>query len=148
MRIEGSKGDDELIGTSRNDDIFGKAGWDLIAGRKGRDLLDGGAGNDLIKGNAGSDSIWGGKGKDFLVGGGGADFFWFDTDDSFDKINDFESGKDALVVDVSGGSDFDDFDRGDLDIDHGRKFDRIYLDDDLIAKVFGDFVERDDVLFL
>ena len=141
--MRGTNGDDNLYGNDRSNTIFGLGGWDAIYGYGGADILDGGRGDDLIKGGKGSDSLWGGAGKDLLDGGKGADDFWFDTRDSHDVINDFGPG-DAVVIDVTQGG-FEDVDRGDLYIDHGSKFDKLYVDGDYVAKVYGDYLRYSDI---
>jgi len=145
--VRGTSGDDDLVGSWRNDTIFGFAGWDFIAGRGGHDLLDGGIGSDVIRGGAGRDSIWGGRGKDFLTGGPGADDFWFDTRHRFDVIYDF-AARDALVIDTE-ASAFEDVDEYDVFIRHRASFDKVFVDGDLIAKVYGsDIVDYDDVFLV
>ena len=141
--MRGTNGDDDLYGNSRNNTIFGLGGWDLLVGYGGNDLLDGGSGDDLLKGGSGSDSLWGGRGKDLLVGGGGPDDFWFDTRHRFDVINDFEA-RDSIVIDVLDGG-FEGVRRSDLFIDRGSKFDRLYVDGDLVAKVYGDVLLYSDI---
>jgi Ca2+-binding RTX toxin-like protein len=145
-RIGGTSGDDDLFGDSRDDEIFGFGGLDNIYGRRGADLLDGGSGSDLIRGGRGTDSIWGGRGKDFLDGGPGSDDFWFDTRHRYDVIEDF-SENDTLVIDTDDPS-FEDVEREDIDIDGGSRFDKVYIDDDLIAVVFGDIVDRGDIVLI
>ncbi|WP_339950788.1 calcium-binding protein [uncultured Albimonas sp.] len=44
LRVEGSDGDDDVIGTKHADKLFGGDGWDRLTGDKGKDLIDGGAG--------------------------------------------------------------------------------------------------------
>jgi Ca2+-binding RTX toxin-like protein len=134
--VRGTDGDDDLFGDRRDNVIFGLAGWDLIAGRGGDDIVDGGVGNDLLRGGPGRDSFWGGRGRDLLDGGAGADDFWFDTRHRYDVVNDFRAG-DVLVIDVQDGG-FEGVRRRDLFIDHGPRFDRLYVDGDYVAKVFGD----------
>jgi len=57
--IDGTPGNDTLVGTSDSDIIHGGAG---------NDLIDGGAGNDSIFSDEGNDDIWGGQGNDFITG--------------------------------------------------------------------------------
>lgn len=66
--LEGSSGDDGLIG---------KAGGDILYGGKGEDILLGGAGDDRLYGSRGEDILVGGSGDDLLVGGRGIDEFIF-----------------------------------------------------------------------
>jgi len=143
MALRGTNGDDDLFGNNRDNTIFGLGGWDRIVGYGGNDLLHGGRGDDLLKGGSGRDSLWGGKGKDLLDGGRGADDFWFDTRDRFDVISDFRGG-DAVVIDVDDGG-YEGVRRSDLYIDRGSEFDRLYVDNDLVAKVFGDLLFYSDI---
>jgi Ca2+-binding RTX toxin-like protein len=87
--IEGSRGNDTLVGGDARDTLIGGRGDDVIYGRGGddhlsggpdRDRLDGQAGNDLVEGNAGHDRLVGGEGTDRLLGGAGRDRA--DNDDS------------------------------------------------------------------
>ncbi|NES97902.1 MAG: hypothetical protein F6K32_22360, partial [Desertifilum sp. SIO1I2] len=71
--IQGTPGDDNLIGIEGNDTIDGSTGNDAILGLQGDDSLLGGEGNDAINGNQGADTINGGPGDDVLLGGKGDD---------------------------------------------------------------------------
>jgi Ca2+-binding RTX toxin-like protein len=74
LTINGTTGDDQLVGTPRADSIYGFAGNDYIVGAgKGADHLYAGNGNDEIYGGTGDDTIDGGAGADIIDGGGGAD---------------------------------------------------------------------------
>ncbi len=66
--INGTNGNDILIGGAANDSIHGKAGDDMIDGGAGNDTIDAGSGNDTVAGNLGNDSIDGGTGNDILMG--------------------------------------------------------------------------------
>ncbi len=82
----GRKDDDRLSGTNAAD---------ILHGGRDDDMLYGNAGNDVLKGGRGRDHLYGGAGDDTLKGGKGADRFVFDLDDGgFDRIKDFEPGKD------------------------------------------------------
>ena len=96
-----------------------------------------------MQGGKGRDSLWGGRGNDFLVGGNGDDDFWFDTRNGFDIVNDFRAG-DELVIDVEDGG-FEGVRRSDLFIDSGPKFDKLYVDGDYVAKVYGDVLFYSDI---
>lgn len=99
--IQGTQGNDFLLGISENDEIFGLAGDDsggagagndtvyggkgnddfnggddddTVNGGNGNDLLDGGYGNDTVNGGNGNDDLYGDFGNDTLVGGSGNDF--------------------------------------------------------------------------
>ena len=80
--IEGTPGNDVLVGTSAsekicgyggNDTIRGLGGNDTILGGPGRDLIIGGPGNDRINGQGGNDTLRGNGGRDTLIGGSGRD---------------------------------------------------------------------------
>ncbi len=62
--IEGTAGNDTLIGTSAIDTINGYAGNDYLAGAGGSDTLNGGEGNDRLEGGQGDDTLNGGSGID------------------------------------------------------------------------------------
>jgi hypothetical protein len=67
--ITGTRGSDDLEGTSRADKIWGLKGPDYIAGEQGSDDLYGGRGKDEVRGAYGHDYVDGGHGYDHLYGG-------------------------------------------------------------------------------
>ncbi len=67
----------------------------------------GGGGRDDLEGGGGADKLNGGRGADELTGGGGADVFQFRSDDGFDRITDFQQGRDKIEI-VRGADDFGD----------------------------------------
>src|SRR5688572_24435707 len=67
--LEGTAGDDLLVGTDTADTINGAAGNDRLEGQQGDDLLDGGTGDDTLLGGEGNDSLTGGDGADAFVFG-------------------------------------------------------------------------------
>jgi Ca2+-binding RTX toxin-like protein len=82
-----------------------------LDGSKGDNVLLGGTGADVISGRSGDDLIDGGAGRDILTGGAGADLFRFaSTDDSYratsesyaDRIRDFTPGEDRLDLSAMG----------------------------------------------
>jgi Ca2+-binding RTX toxin-like protein len=54
--LDGTDGDDEILGTNTTDRIDGKGGNDLIAGLAGNDILTGGTGADGLAGGLGDDT--------------------------------------------------------------------------------------------
>jgi len=74
MQINGTLGDDLLIGGTGEDTIFGAAGNDTIHGGDSRDWLSGQAGNDSISGEGGGDVLLSGGGENTLSGGAGDDY--------------------------------------------------------------------------
>jgi Ca2+-binding RTX toxin-like protein len=71
--LQGSDGDDVLLGTMCADDIDGGDGDDNIDGRAGNDVIAGGCGDDHIVAGAGDDTITGGEGCDIVFAGAGND---------------------------------------------------------------------------
>ncbi|CAA7627205.1 calcium-binding protein [Magnetospirillum sp. UT-4] len=66
VEVEGSAGDDVVLGDERNEHIQGFRGDDLLFGGAGDDQLDGGIGDDTLEGGPGFDSYDGGPGTDTL----------------------------------------------------------------------------------
>ncbi len=71
--LNGTTGDEELVGSFEPDWICGFEGEDTIRGLEGRDRLNGGPDEDLVNGGTGADRIKGGPGNDALRGKAGAD---------------------------------------------------------------------------
>ena len=109
----------ELNGTKGNDVIVGLRGADTINGRGGDDLICSGGGSDYIKAGAGNDKVKGGKVADTIYGGRGRDRLWGDEhSDSLDG----GPGNDRLF----GGRGFEDLmgGLGDDLMDGGVDYDR------------------------
>ena len=93
IRVEGTDGADVLDGTPGNDELIGNGGVDIISGGEGNDDLDGGTESDT------------------LTGGIGRDDFIFRTGDGADTIVDYsfgdaEAGNDILeLLDIEGIAD-------------------------------------------
>lgn len=71
--LNGTAGDDLLVGNTGNDVLNGNSGNDLLDGDVGNDTINGGDGNDLIHGDSGNDNLSGNNGNDLLYGGVGND---------------------------------------------------------------------------
>ncbi len=107
LRIDGTPGNDDLLGTPADEDIHGGAGDDNIVGKGGNDLLDGGPDDDYLIGDTGNDTLLGGDGDDFLAGQGGNDsldggtglnvLFGGDGDDHY-EVNSLTD----LIIDTGG----------------------------------------------
>ncbi|SFG16729.1 Hemolysin-type calcium-binding repeat-containing protein [Palleronia marisminoris] len=112
--IYGTKGNDDLNGTSGNDRIDGDKGNDTLKGGAGNDFLYGGRGDDEIIAGDGNDFVDGGDGDDTIIGGGdndnlnggdGADRFVITLGSSGvnnTTVNGNRGGHDNDVLDISG----------------------------------------------
>ena len=69
--INGTNGNDLLLGSSSADSIRGNNGNDCIVGGAGEDDLRGQGGNDVLLGGGDSDQLDGGAGTDVCYRGGG-----------------------------------------------------------------------------
>jgi Ca2+-binding RTX toxin-like protein len=74
--IQGTNGDDSLMGTNSGDFIYAYSGDDYAEGRQQGDYLDMGAGQDQGHGNSDPDSLHGRGGWDDLYGEDGSDFLY------------------------------------------------------------------------
>ncbi|NJO44636.1 MAG: S8 family serine peptidase [Oscillatoriales cyanobacterium RM2_1_1] len=68
-KVFGLEDEDTLQGGRGNDALFGGDDNDNLSGNTGNDRLYGEAGNDQLRGNAGNDQLFGGQGSDKLFGG-------------------------------------------------------------------------------
>jgi serralysin len=76
--IRGGQDNDSLRGDQGADALFGDRGFDLIRGGKGDDLIHGNMGNDRLYGDLGNDYLRGGRDDDWIDGGPGDDQLWGD----------------------------------------------------------------------
>ncbi|WP_404403451.1 hypothetical protein [Pelagibacterium halotolerans] len=98
ITVDGSSGDDDILGSVKDDSLYGGAGNDTIRGLDGADTLSGDSGNDLLEGGAGDDWLLGGEGNDTFVFGSGT---------GEDGIGDFEAHggtADGDVIELHGQS--------------------------------------------
>jgi Ca2+-binding RTX toxin-like protein len=116
ITINGTGGNDFLVGTNNPEQILASTVDDIVLGRGnndqlfggiGRDLLIGGDGNDILEGDSGDDQIFGGLGNDILNGGDGNDILIGIEANTLGNPNQFES--DRLI----GGAGVDTFVFGD-----------------------------------
>ena len=89
--LQGTSGDDILIGYSTADAISGFDGNDQLYGRAGDDTLYGGAGYDSLYGETGNDTLDGADGNDYLEGGAGNDTYLFGRGFGEDVIYDHDT---------------------------------------------------------
>lgn len=83
----------------------GTDGNDTLIGTEDNDILHAGAGDDLIIGGGGADSVFGGDGDDTLVAMGisvSDNHGWFDGGDGYDVIS-YETGTQPTTIDLNSG---------------------------------------------
>ena len=151
--VEGTDGDDVILGTTGAETINGNGGEDTICALGGADTVNGGEGNDRIfggldvdtvSGGAGSDFVRGAAGDDDLVGGDGVDVLkggpGLDTV-SGDVADDLLFGGPGDDT-ISGGDDNDTINAGagedEADGDNGDDLVRGGDDDDVLNGNDGD----------
>ena len=71
--INGTSGNDVIVGSDNADTINGNGGDDVICGRGGPDTIHGNSGNDRVFGESGVDDLFGDAGNDYIDTGGNAD---------------------------------------------------------------------------
>ena len=98
--IQGTPGDDVLIGGTGPNEMIGGAGNDTILGGPGNDTIWAGAGDDKITVNAGNNLIGGGPGADTIKGGAGNDTIWAGADNDV-----IESGGGNNIIGLGAGDD-------------------------------------------
>jgi hypothetical protein len=111
-RVNGTSGDDVIVGSARGETIDGRGGDDTICAGDGNDRVRGSGGDDLLLGEGGNDDIRGGTGADRLGGGDGPDRVDGGSgDDVLDEQNLGGGGHDRLfggsgrdIVRTSGGT--------------------------------------------
>ena len=109
--INGLDGNDKIQGNNFADLVFGGPGNDVISGGEGTDTLFGEGGNDIVQADSGTNivfggggaAIYGGKGDDTLLGGsdndiltGGPGHDYFDCNEGWDTVTDFDSNDDTV----------------------------------------------------
>ncbi len=92
MLLQGTDGNDTLIGYASDDVINGGDGDDRLYGGNGDDTLNGGAGRDTLSGENGDDTLRGGAGSDSLDGGAGNDTYLFGSGDGNTTIRNHDTG--------------------------------------------------------
>ena len=117
--INGTSGDDVIVGSARGDDIRARGGNDIICGAgggdevhagRGTDVLYGGPGNDELHADQGGDRLVGDDGDDDLVGGSGLDNLYggpgddsVDGGDGSDRAN-YTNASSPVRVSLAGGT--------------------------------------------
>lgn len=83
-----------IFGTARAENLNGTGGNDIILGLEGSDTINGKGGNDCIIGGPGADKIVAGDGNDVVLGGEGSDKL---IGDNGNDVMFGENGSDSLV---------------------------------------------------
>lgn len=118
--------------------VQGTAGNDTLVGSAASEIFYGGAGNDTINGAAGSDILVGGAGIDKLTGGTGADTFRFVAQsDSYrnatasfdDTITDFDVTQDKIDLAGLGFTGLGNGRGGTLQVSYSASNNRTYIKD-------------------
>lgn len=133
--IQGTDGDDNLLGGACAEDIDGGDGDDNIDAGGGNDVVQGGRGHDHIVAADGNDTVFGGDGNDVIFGGRGDDHLWGGAGD--DRIFGQE-GDD--IIQGEAGHDLLDGGTGDDYLDGGAGNDSLHggAGDDLLIGGAGD----------
>ncbi|MGB6015535.1 MAG: type I secretion C-terminal target domain-containing protein [Nodosilinea sp.] len=92
-----SRGDNLAFGGAGNDTLVGGAGENGLFGGNGDDAIEGGAGDDLLVGGAGNDILYGGGGANTLVGSAGADVFRLNSPGAYDPLVGGSTGADTIL---------------------------------------------------
>ncbi len=106
VTLNGTSGDDELVGGALNDVLNGGDGADHLLGGGGNDILDGGdetklGTGDLLEGGFGDDQLFGRKGNDILKGDQGND-----TLDGGEGVDRLDGGAGDDTLDGGAGNDY------------------------------------------
>lgn len=112
---------------ARGFDLDGTPGDDILIGTNTTDRINGFAGNDTLEGGEGNDSLSGGRGSDILKGGAGDDTYYYNLGDGADVIVDAEGinqivlgpGLEASAMSVSQNMDINGERYLDLDFGNG-----------------------------
>lgn len=95
--LQGTAGDDVIVGLGGEDNMAGHGGNDLMCGGEGDDTMSGHNGNDKMSGGPGNDDLWGGRGHDRMFGGVGLD--------RFDEAHVYGRGNDRVNAGPTGERD-------------------------------------------
>ena len=155
------RGDDTIIGGSEKDLIIDYSGADSLSGGVGSDFiftpeydLSQYDGTETVNGGEGNDLLWIDDG-DTATGGSESDAFvtyanTYDPNHEAITITDFNRNEDTIEIGVfSWPLDAPiDQNRLDTEMDFDAEQTRIYVDDDVVAKLDGLFVGIDDRITL
>ena len=121
--IEGTDGDDTLIGDDRNEAITAFAGNDLVRTGGGDNIAYGNQGNDTLEGGDGSDILSGGRDDDLILTGNGYNYAFgnkgSDRIEGGEAIDFFYGGQDNDTLRGNAGDDWLLGDKGDDRVEGG-----------------------------
>ena len=98
LYLDGTPGDDEIVGGPGHDTIDAKEGDDRVQAGGGNDVVLGGIGDDRLNGGDGDDALDGGGDDDVLEGGDGDDLL--DGGNGDDRV--FGDGGDDIIIGGNG----------------------------------------------
>jgi Ca2+-binding RTX toxin-like protein len=103
-RINAGNGNDLVNAGNGNDTVDGGIGNDTLNGRNGNDTLNGGQGNDTLAGGNGNDTMNGSAGNDHLSGGNGDDVAIYAVSENIGGTDIYEggNGQDTLRLELTG----------------------------------------------
>ncbi|MCF6232866.1 MAG: hypothetical protein L3J36_07200 [Rhodobacteraceae bacterium] len=139
--INGTNGNDTLMGTVGADKIYGLNGSDTIDGKEGQNIIRGGNGNDIITTGKGRDLIYGDDGNDLInvVGNYSGTFVLGGNDD--DTVS-LDLAKEGTFLSL-------DYERGSYGSNTLDSIDVIIRDDRMdIEKAFSSSTFQDDIVGL
>ncbi len=122
--MHGGQGDDRMRGNREDDELYGNGGVDVLFGGHGNDTLAGGHQKDYLLGESGNDRLDGGTDDDKMWGGGGRDAFVFAPGNyGYDRVMDFEIGRDQIDLSAFDLTSFQNVTAISRDTDFGVRID-------------------------
>ncbi|UFH51105.1 M10 family metallopeptidase C-terminal domain-containing protein [Pseudomonas sp. KNUC1026] len=116
-----------INGTDGNDNLVGTADADLIVGGAGNDVINGVSGNDIIVGGAGADILTGGKGADVFRYEAITDSYRTATSSLSDTITDFNPSADKIDLAGLGFTGLGNGKNGTLQISYSAATDKTFV---------------------
>ena len=129
-KIEGTEGNDFIIGTPKGDLIITKGGNDTIFGRSGSDCIISGDNNDFVVTGSGNNVVIAGNGDDTIYGQGGNDTIY-----SGEGNDNIRGGNGKDIIYAGNGNDT---------VDGGSRNDILYGEDgndNLLGRSGNDFLD-------
>lgn len=116
-------------GTAGNDTLLGSAASEIFYGAAGNDTINGGAGGDILVGGAGTDKLTGGTGADTFRFTAQSDSYRNATTSFDDIITDFDVTQDKIDLAGLGFTGLGNGRGGTLQVSYSASSDRTYIKD-------------------